>query len=102
MIDCILHSVQETEKLADQILMDAGKESRNIRENAEKKVAILWENQRESFKKKAEIQRKMTRLDEEKQDENAQAEIKKYLEKLKKQADGKSEQTVQQLIHEIV
>lgn len=102
MIDTILHSVGEAEEQADQILREAKKESQRTIDDSVQEAESLWKKQRELFEMKTESGRKLVQQEEGRKDEEAKAEVVRYIEEMKKNAYEKSDQIVEMLVRKII
>lgn len=102
MIDDILHSVGEAEEQADQILKNVKKECQRIKDEAVQEVEDLWRKKKEIFQKDEETKRILVRQEEVQKDEEAKADVSRYIKEMREHAYEKSDQIVEQLVGNMI
>lgn len=102
MIDDILHSVGEAEEQADQMLKNVKEECQRIKDEAVQEVENLWRKKKEEFQKYEEIQRISVRQEEAQKDEEAKADVSRYIKEMREHAYEKSDQMIEQLVGNMI
>lgn len=102
MIDDILHSVGEAEEQADQILKNVKKECQRIKDEAVQEVEDLWKKKKEIFQNDEETKRILVRQEEVQKDEEAKADVSRYIKEMREHAYEKSDQIVEQLVGNMI
>lgn len=102
MIDDILHSVGEAEEQADQILKNVKKECQRIKDKAVQEVEDLWKKKKEIFQNDEETKRILVRQEEVQKDEEAKADVSRYIKEMREHAYEKSDQIVEQLVGNMI
>lgn len=102
MIDDILHSVGEAEEQADQILKNVKKECQRIKDEAVQEVEDLWKKKKEIFQNDEETKRILVRQEEVQKDEEAKAEVSRYIKEMREHAYEKSDQILEQLVGNMI
>ncbi|HIU76255.1 MAG TPA: hypothetical protein IAC62_10260 [Candidatus Pelethocola excrementipullorum] len=102
MIDDILHSVGEAEEQADQMLKNVKEECQQIKDEAVQEVKNLWRKKKEKFQKDEETQRISVRQEEAQKDEDAKADVSRYIKEMREHAYEKSDQMIEQLVGNMI
>lgn len=102
MIDAILHSVEEAEEKADQVLKEARRQGQRISDDAASEIETLKRKQRELFEMEAQSKRELIRNEEARKDEEAKVAVTREIETLQKNAKKRENQIVKQLAAQII
>lgn len=102
MIDTILHSVEEAEEKADQILRDARTQVQRIGGDTDLEVDRLKRKQRELFDMEADSKRKLARDEEARKDEEARLAVTREIEELWQNAKAREDRIVERLAAQII
>lgn len=102
MIDAILHSVEEAEEKADQVLKEARRQGQRISDDAASEIETLKRKQRELFEMEAQSKRELVRNEEARKDEEAKVAVAREIEMLQKNAKKRENQIVKQLAAQII
>lgn len=101
MIDAILHSVEQAEKEADEILQKAGKHAKELKKQADLQAEEILRTEQERLFEEAQAQRDLCLQEEEKKMETEKETIRLDIRFLKAGAEKKEDEIIDSLLSQI-
>lgn len=101
MIDAILHSVEQAEKEADEILAKAKKQARELKDQADAQADEFLRQEQERLLGEAQVQRELCQKEEDKKMETEREAIRLDIRFLRAGAEKKEEEVIRSLLAQI-